>query len=147
LTLTPRAPVNKVVKGHKEMRRIFFATLILMPILAAAADKVEVYDEYKGCGGNWNLSMRTMILDESADEFAAQVAMGTPGCSGYITAIGTLSGKRASLRPYRKEDPDDQCVLTLTFDKGGKEVEITEVGCSYWHGAACEFKGKLRNAK
>jgi hypothetical protein len=58
------------------MRRIFFATLILMPILAAAADKVEVYDEYKGCGGNWNLSMRTMILDESADEFAAQVAMG-----------------------------------------------------------------------
>jgi hypothetical protein len=44
------------------------------------------------------------------------------------------------------ESRDDAvCRLTITFENRGKRARIGASGqCSYFHGAACSFRGNLR---
>jgi len=112
---------------------------------AAAIDPLlqNLRDEYNA-SRPWNMTLRTIVMGENERAVAAEIIIGAPGCSGAFSGLGTSDGKVLKIRPYKAE-PDDggQCVLSIKLDKSGKIATVSEDSCTYFHGAQCEFSGKL----
>lgn len=120
------------------------AALLVWSVPAAAAP--DVRGDYAG-KGEGNLSVRTLILDSETGEVAAEVVTGAPGCGGGFVGIGELKEGVLALKPWRKEEGAEECVVTLRFDPTGKSATIEESECSYYHGAACAFSGTVKKAR
>lgn len=123
------------------------AMLIAPPILAqtrppAGILPTMIQGDYEGRGGG-ELSMRTLVLDDVKGIVAAGIGVGTRGCAGNFTGIGEIKGNTLRLRPYVKEPESATCMITVTFDPNGKTAAMEESSCLFYHGAACEFSGKL----
>lgn len=122
---------------------VFVVVLLLLAGTASAQSRPDIAGQYEG-KSPWPIDVRTIILDWDNGVVAAEVSVGTAGCSGGFTGTGTLKGTVLELRPYKKEDGAEDCVVTMTFDKSGKAATLAEAQCSYYHGAQCEFSGKVR---
>lgn len=85
-----------------------------------------------------------IVLDGDAGLVAAEATVAIEGCTGSFTGTGTLNGNVLELRPYRKEEGTEHCVVTMTFDKTGTTATLIEDRCSYFHGAQCAFEGTLK---
>jgi hypothetical protein len=69
---------------------------------------------------------------------------GADGCSGAVTLYGKPDGKSvtgASYDPADKEAPI--CRVDISIGESGEMEAATAGPCSYYHGAACGFDGKL----
>jgi hypothetical protein len=126
------------------MRKIsIIGALILLPLVTLAQPRPEVFDEYKG-ESEWNLSMRTIVLDPDERLVAAEIFVGNLDCSGSFVGTGKLNGSVLELTPYKKDEDAASCLITVTFNETGKALTLEENGCSYLHGAQCEFSGALK---
>jgi hypothetical protein len=126
----------------------FTSSLVLMAAAQAATTPVlqRVHGEYSA-EKPFSTSMRMVVVgdgDKAGDRLiAAEILVGTPGCSGSFTGVGTVEKDRIILRTYKPKDPSEACTVTVEVNKTGKAVTLSESNCSYYHGAACEFSGTL----
>lgn len=125
------------------MRWFVFIVMLLLSGSTLAQSRPDIANTYEG-KSPWSIEVRTIVLDGDEGVVAAQVDVGTAGCSGGFTGTGTLKSNVLELRPYRKEEGTEDCVVTMTFDKAGNTATLAESQCSYFHGAQCEFSGKLK---
>ncbi len=96
---------------------------------------------YQG-SGEGTLAMTLINLE--SDTFAALVTTAVPGrCAGRLAGIGKLDATELVVENVESRD-DAVCRLTIEFDAKGRRARIASSGqCSYFHGAACGFKGNL----
>lgn len=119
---------------------------VLAVVIGSAAAQAQAAPDIEGnyAGeGEGSLYVRTLILDPETGTLAASASVGSARCAGGFVGIGDLKGNVLVLRPWRKEEGAESCLVTLTFDKTGKTATIGEADCQYYHGAACAFEGKL----
>jgi hypothetical protein len=97
--------------------------------------------------GTWNgdgLSA-TIRRGTAKPEFVViDLVTGAEGCSGAVTLYGKPDGKSvagASYDPADKEAP--LCKVDISIGDSGEMEAATAGPCSYYHGAACGFDGKL----
>ena len=103
---------------------------------------IKIYPKYDGHGEAWSLSMRTQPHNGPSEKIIADLTVGTRGCSGSFTGVGTIQGNVARLRS-KDSDGSDQCEVTLSFQDGGAKVNVHETNCLHRHGRSCEFSGTL----
>jgi hypothetical protein len=89
------------------------------------------------------MSLRSITVGDKEQVVAAEIFVGAPGCSGSFSGIGTSDCKSLEIRPYKPSSREGQCVITAKLDKSGKTATVSEDNCSDYHGAQCEFSGKL----
>jgi hypothetical protein len=84
------------------------------------------------------------IKKRPGGRFDVDAEAGQPGCSSYLdTVSGVATGDTLTAEGVQD---GQKCTLTLRRTKKGVNVEEGE-GCSYFHGAACEFSGAYRKAR
>jgi len=60
-------------------------------------------------------------------------------CTGELEAYGEVKAGKLVAETDSKDDP---CRVSIT--RHGAGIEISEQKCLNWHGAACDFNGKLK---
>lgn len=114
-----------------------------VPAFAEDYLAAKIDGDWKG-GGAWNLSLRILVLDVPDGAAAASLTVGNRDCSGGIDGLGKLRGNVLTLTPYKKEEGGESCTVKITFDASGKTASVSESQCGYYHGAACEFRGRIK---
>lgn len=127
------------------MKHLLFICLLFLSFYANAAFEIE--GDYSG-RGEGDLSMRIIVLDNEKGVVAVSAFTGAAsGCSGTIAGIGNYIGNTLRFSNYTKEEGAENCVVTVSFKDGKKGKKLGVIsegeGCSYFHGAACAFNGKL----
>ena len=79
-----------------------------------------------------------MEIKKSSTGYEVALGVSTEGCAGSIDGPATLSGNELKLI---KTEDDQTCTITAKLN--GSSAEISEDGCSYYHGMACGFSGSL----
>lgn len=122
------------------------STLLLSAAQAATPLLQRLYGEYSA-EKPFSTTLRIVVVGEGhkADErlIAAEIFVGTPGCSGSFTGVGKVEKDRLVLRTYKPKDPAEACTVTVELNKTGKVATLSESNCSSYHGGACEFSGTL----
>jgi hypothetical protein len=97
---------------------------------------------YQGTGEG-ALSMTLINLE--GDTFAALVTTAVADrCAGRLSGIGKLEGEAMVVENVESRD-DAVCRLTISFANNGKRAKIASAGqCTFFHGAACGFRGNLQ---
>ncbi len=126
------------------MRRRFLlcAALTIPCSLAMAQSASDIRQTYEG-RGEGEIVLRTIVLDPDAGVVAAEVEVAARGCGGSFAGIGRMTGGVLELKPYKADEVEASCVISVAFDGTGKTATISETGCLAFHGAACAFEGKL----
>jgi hypothetical protein len=96
---------------------------------------------YQGSGeGALSLS----LINLEGETFAALITTAVPGrCAGRLSGIGKLERTEMIVENVDSRD-DAVCRLTIRFSRQGKRAQVTSAGqCTYFHGAACGFRGVL----
>jgi hypothetical protein len=84
----------------------------------------------------------SMTITEDQGFFEVEVSVADLGCTGSVAGTARL---RANVLTITAKEDDVECIVTATF--GGGLVEVDENNCSYFHGAACGFVGKLKKRR
>lgn len=64
-------------------------------------------------------------------------------CVGNMTVYGIPNGSTLIGESYDPQQPDAP-VCKLRLSRDGNDLTIDEMdSCSYWHGAGCDFSGKV----
>jgi hypothetical protein len=124
-----------------------FGMLFLSFVSSAKAEKALSAYDIANDYSNSNTFVRTLVLESDATEpvIAISIVTGTANCTGDMAGIGKLKENTLIVTPYSKSEGNN-CILTMEFDKGGKQVQVKESDCDY-HGAACTFDGTLTASK
>ncbi|MFD0936122.1 hypothetical protein ACFQ12_13185 [Methylobacterium trifolii] len=124
------------------------AALLALPILAlatatglAAGPGERAEGSYERAGA-YSQSAKVIVMD-APDDFAASFQTSTAGCVGSVGALGKATGPREIVFTKRDET-GGLCRLTMRFTPDFRSAEISEDKCLYWHGAACDFSGRLK---
>lgn len=129
------------------MRKLFISIFATIPLLAHGQQIAGAIDgDYIGSVDGGNASLRTIVLDAEKGVVAASVSVWSNSCSGEVTGIGRINKNVLSIQPYTK-DSNDNCVITVTFDKTGKKAKMNDRDCMGYHGASCSFDGALSKKK
>lgn len=83
-----------------------------------------------------------MEIKKSSTGYEVSLSVNTEGCAGSIDGPATLSGNELKLT---KTEDDQTCTITAKLNGGS--AELSEDGCSYYHGMACSFSGTLNKVK
>lgn len=113
---------------------------ILFLLLVAIPAKAGIFGCYVSKGddfGEFHLDISNGGLRGKLDFVA-----GNPGCSGSIDGTGTVKGKTFE---FVKHDDPNTCNIVIKFS--GDLAEVSEDGCTPWHGAGCQFEGTYKKAK
>lgn len=96
---------------------------------------------YQGSGEG---ALSLTLINLEGETFAALITTAVPGrCAGRLSGIGKLEGTEMIVENVESRD-DAVCRLTIRFGRQGKRAQVTSAGrCSYFHGAACGFRGVL----
>jgi hypothetical protein len=130
-------------KGLAMWRRFLLCAALALPCsLAMAQSALDIRRSYEG-RGEGEIVLRTIVLDPDDGVVAADVEVAARGCGGSFAGIGRMTGGVLELRPYKAEEAEAACVISVAFDGTGKTATISETGCLAFHGAACAFEGKL----
>ena len=65
----------------------------------------------------------------------------TRGCAGEVDMKGRATGPSTIV--FSQTDNGQTCQITARYTSGFRSVILEEDGCTFWHGAACEFQGPL----
>ena len=96
---------------------------------------------YFGCYETTSDNYADFTYTHSTSEHTGIISMftGRPGCSGHIDGVGKIHGDTFKLT---KNEDDQTCVIEVHFSS--ESATVTEHGCSYWHGAGCQFGDKYK---
>lgn len=75
--------------------------------------------------------------------FFGSFSVATRGCTGSVDAPGRATGLQEVVFTER-DDGGSLCRITMRFGPGFRTVAVSEDDCLYWHGASCDFEGKLK---
>lgn len=98
-------------------------------------------------GGNGEMLIKP-APQQSPDIFDVSLEVSGPtGCGGSFHETGYLSEYGAGLsvrylKLFYVEDDGEKCVIDIKF--AGDFADISEDNCSRFHGAACDFSGRLK---
>jgi len=118
--------------------RQFFGVLILL--LVAISAKAGIFGCYVSEGDDFG----QFRLDTSNGGLSGKLEFvaGNPGCSGSIDGTGTV---KSNAFEFVKHDDSNTCKIVIQFS--GVHAEVSEDGCTPWHGAGCQFEGTYKKAK
>ena len=74
------------------------------------------------------------------DRYKGSVGVGTAGCGGGVEGPVTRQGNVYTLV---NNDPESRTMCRVTMVVQGRSMTTTESDCGNWHGASCEFTGRL----
>ena len=144
------------------MLRTFMLGLTVAVIaLPAAAENKPSYNVYEGqYTGNDGMELQANLKHKGGDLYSVSLSTmvpligNQPGCGGDVAGDVTIKDKNATFKiesegfdPSEKESLRNPrfCEIKMKF-VGDYNLEIKEVaGCTYYHGASCEFTGKLEH--
>lgn len=81
------------------------------------------------------------ISSASGGRLEVSIGLGGDNCAGGIEGIGVLNAGKLMLDKPR-DDSGHQCRVALV--RRGDRIDVSEEGCSYFHGAFCSFNGSVR---
>lgn len=81
------------------------------------------------------------VSPSSGGRLKVSIGLGAESCAGGIDGSGIVSDGQLVLRKP-KDDSGNQC--RVTFHRRGDRIDVSEDGCSYYHGAFCSFNGSVR---
>jgi len=122
------------------------AACLLLGAAPSSADEEPLSTLLEGLyQGSGEGALSLTLINLESDTFAALVTTTVPDrCAGRLSGIGKLEGTEMVVENVESRD-DAVCRLTLAFDAKGRQARIASTGqCTYFHGAACSFKGTLR---
>lgn len=137
----------KVVEGSDDWK-------LATDIWAAAFERYMLNDTPAPCRepisinqnvGTWigslaGESQRVMSIKKSGSNYLVSIDIRSPGCIGSIDGIASISDN--ALKLVKVED-DKTCEITATIS--ANTAQLSQKGCTYYHGAACDgFSGTYR---
>lgn len=131
------------------VRTMIFAGAMLAasgPVLSQAFDELEGHYSSQTPGRELTADLKRI----NGTRYAVSLSTMTPmrgdvgGCGGGIDGEVVLTGRRGVLRVAEPDAPTPRvCEIELRFT-APYELSLQEKnGCTYFHGAACEFTGKV----
>lgn len=106
------------------------------------------------------MELKADVEHKSGDEYIVNLSTSVPmvdnqpGCGGGVSSSVTIKDKKALFKIHNEGfDPSEAeslrnpryCEIKMNF-VGEFKLEIEEVGgCTYYHGASCEFTGTLEH--
>ncbi|NKB84259.1 hypothetical protein HED51_17605 [Ochrobactrum grignonense] len=106
------------------------------------------------------MELKADVTHKSGDQYAVSLSTSVPmvdnqpGCGGGVSGDVTIKDKKATFKIQSEGfDPQEAesdrnpryCEIKMNF-VGDYKLEIEEVGgCTYYHGASCEFTGTLEH--
>ncbi|HEX2509319.1 MAG TPA: hypothetical protein VHK66_02255 [Microvirga sp.] len=112
---------------------------------AAWADEMPLNTVLEGLyQGSGEGALSLSLINLEGETFAALITTAVPGrCAGRLSGIGKLERTEMIVENVDSRD-DAVCRLTIRFSRQGKRAQVTSAGqCTYFHGAACGFRGVL----
>lgn len=123
------------------MRNIFVSLFLFLLFNA------QVLAQYAQLGNNYkskNTSLTIILLDDEKGDVAASTTVVQGSCSGSITGLGQVKGKKLTFTPYMKADSKKTCVVSVEFNNSFASGEIVASdGCHYYSGASCGWEGDV----
>lgn len=128
------------------MKKTFFAVILSSIVVQSfAKDDLAAKLDGKWSGsGAGVINMQLMVMDVEDGDIAASLTVGVPGCGGGMQGLGKVIGNTLTIRPFKKEQGTEMCMIKAVFDKTANIVTISENQCDHYHGAACAFAGTLK---
>lgn len=144
------------------MLRIFLLGLtVAVMSLPASAEKKPGFNPHEGLfTSNEGMELKADVTHKSGDQYAVSLSTNVPmvdnqpGCGGGVAGDVTIKDKKAIFKIESEGfDPKEAeslrnpryCEIKMNF-VGEYKLEIEEVGgCTYYHGASCEFTGTLEH--
>jgi len=117
--------------------RLLCGALLLTCTVAAHAQYANIDGQFRSS----STSLDLIALDTEKGVVAASSSVTQGSCSGTVAGVGTMKGDTLAIRPYRKTEPDDACVIRITFAPNRNSASIKGEGCSSHAGAACGWEG------
>jgi len=116
---------------------------ILVAILAAGltASATGAWAQTAGQTSHWKgsrggVTNQVDITSLGGLRYKVSMGGGGNGCGMNVEGVGTAGpGGRMS---FVSTHPDGVCEMTLTLKSNRMDI-LEESGCTYWHGARCEF--------
>lgn len=103
-------------------------------------------------GGDWVGEYRgpfdgangVVTISRTSAGLSAEVAMFSDhGCGGSVSAPARVELDRLTLIKSGDEGP--QCRIVMT--RSGDHLDVSESGCTYFHGRSCEFNGRVMRVR
>lgn len=114
---------------------------LLSFLLLASTNASAQYANVEGRFRSQITSLDLIALDSESGVIAASTAIVQGSCSGSVAGVGKVVKNVLTFSPYTKDDKDDACVITVTFDKKKNTAKIEGKSCSMHSGAACGWEG------
>ena len=92
--------------------------------------------------GRYNLIAE--LTPVGGDRYKGSVGVGTAGCGGGVEGPVTRQGNVYTLV---NNDPQSGTMCRVTMVVQGRSMIASESDCGNWHGASCEFNGKLTKTR
>lgn len=114
------------------------------PAVAPKAQTTEPASWAGSYEGPFEGGQGTVRITEVGPSQQVEVAVvGEGGCSGQARGAGRIDGPRLVL-----DIPiDPQTVCSVTMERNGRNLAVSESGCESEHGMACAFSGTARRTR
>lgn len=87
--------------------------------------------------------LQVIVLDSDRGIAAAKASVSQGNCSGTLSGLGEIKGRRLTIEPYVKSEEPERCRLIVEFDSKWKDATLTENEyCKSFHGASCSWEGQ-----
>jgi hypothetical protein len=120
-----------------------FKSLAICVALLGIASAQAQYAQVAGTFKSASTTVDLIALDPELGVIAAQATVAIGACSGSVAGVGKISGNRLTFSPYVKVESIDSCVITVVFDKSNNSAQVSEHGCSNYHGSSCGWEGSM----
>jgi len=107
----------------------------LCGLVLCAATATGFEGRYAAHGGQG--FRQSAVISRHDGVYTVRLTVKSRLCTGELEAHGADKGGKL----IAATGPDDPCHVTIT--RHGAGIEIIEEKCLNWHGAACDFNGKL----
>jgi len=141
------------------IRAFAIGTIVFLGLAASAnaEDPNAVEGLYSNNAPDGGMALEADVTHLEGDKYSVSLSTvvpirdNIPGCGGGIDGEVTLAGRTGVMSvPNEGYDPNATglgnkplCEIRLTFDEDFKLVIEEMGGCTYYHGASCEFSGEL----
>ena len=85
----------------------------------------------------------TVEITGSAPRYHVHILVGADGCGGGVEGPASLDSKGRLVMVAKPAPAEEACQVTLTRSGSGWDV-ANEGNCGFYHGASCEFSGKVK---
>jgi len=109
---------------------------------AMSSQPVGPTEKYVHREGRYTLTAD--LTPVGGDRYKGSVGVGTAGCGGGVEGPVT---RRGNVYTLVNNDPQSHTMCRVTMVVQGRSMTASEDDCGNWHGASCEFNGKLTRSR